>query len=194
MIKLRIRHLKTRETGVAEFPTEPEALLWLMKRPPMVDVIGVAGQTPPSLEVQERLRARIRPLDADEQIAEREWALEAERAELERLKEARRTDDELHARHAEEMRAADPDRLMEIFWRFDTGMTLTDPQDPRPIPDAAREAVLAWIAERCEWVAGRGQTVGECTVKVWPGTLPPKAESRVTEGRFTPVSADEVKT
>jgi hypothetical protein len=55
----------------------------------------------------------------------------------------------------------------------------------------ARDAVLAWIAERNEWVAARGQTVGECTVKVWPGKMPAKEDERVKEGRFVPVTADE---
>jgi hypothetical protein len=76
---------------------------------------------------------------------------------------------------------------MEIQWRFDSGMRLTDPLDTRPITEAARDAVFAFIAERNEWVEKRGQCVGECTVKVWPGKLPAGKEERVAEGRFVPV-------
>jgi hypothetical protein len=192
-IQLRIRNLKTREAGVASFETEPEALRWLKERPPFVEAIGIAGQTPVAMEVQERLRAAMRPLDDDERLAERELALALEKEDLEREKEARQAEVEAQRRHEEAMRTADPDRLMEVHWRFDSGMRLTDAADPRPITDLAREAILAWIAERNEWVAGRGQTVGECTLKVWPGKLPPKQEERIKEGRFVPVSHEEAK-
>jgi hypothetical protein len=192
-IKLRIRNLATRETGVAAFENEAEALLWLKDRPRFVDVIGVAGQTPIPVEVQDRLRAAMRPLDADELLAEREMELALANEDLQLQKEARAKELEAQAKHEEAMRTADPERLMEIHWRFDGEMRLTDAADPRPITDAAREAVLAWIAEREQWVSGRGQCVGECTVKVWPGRIPPKESERVKEGRFFPVTAGEAK-
>ncbi len=192
-IQLRIRNLQTREIGVAAFETEAEATLWLKARPHLVEVLGVAGQTPVPTEVQDRLRKAMRPLDADEQLAERELELASEKEHLERQKENLRKAREEEREHAEAMRTGDPDRLMEIRWRFDSGMALADPHDPRPITDEVREAVLAWIAERNEWVAGRGQTVGECSVKVWPGKLPAEETERVKEGRFFPVSADEAK-
>ena len=192
-IKLRIRNLQSREVGVAAFETDAEALLWLKARPPFVEVMGMAGQTSVPMEVQDRLRAAMRPLDADERIAEREMELAIEQEDLERAKQERVREAEQQAKHQETMRTADPERLMEIHWRFDGEMRLTDANDPRPISDAARDAVKAWIAEREEWVAGRGQTVGECTVKVWPGKMPAKEEERVKEGRFVPVSAEENK-
>ena len=190
-IKLRIRNLQSREVGVAAFETDAEALLWLKARPPFVEVMGMAGQTSVPMEVQERLRGAMRPLDADERIAEREMELAIEQEDLERAKLERTREAEQQAKHQETMRSADPERLMEIHWRFDGEMRLTDATDPRPITEAAREAVKAWIAEREEWVTGRGQTVGECTVKVWPGKMPAKEEERVKEGRFVPVSAEE---
>jgi hypothetical protein len=192
-IKLRIRNLKTRETGVAEFQTEPEALLWLKQRPHMTDVLGVAGQTAIPMDLQERLRAAMRPLADDESLAEREAELAAEKERIDREAAQLKKDAEAVALHKVTMQKGDPDRLMEIHWRFDSEMRLTDPADPRAIPDHAREAVLAWIAERNEWVAGRGQCVGECTVKVWPGKMPASAEGRVKEGRFFPVSAEDAK-
>jgi hypothetical protein len=190
-IQLRIRNLQTREVGVAGFETEAEAFLWLKARPRFVEVMGMAGQANVPAEVQERLRAALRPLDGDERLAEREMELLVEKEDLEREKAARAHEVEAQAKHQETMRTADPERLMEIRWRFDSGMILTDAHDTRPIPDAARDAVLAWIAERNEWVAGRGQTVGECTVKVWPGKMPAKEDERVKEGRFVPVTAEE---
>jgi hypothetical protein len=192
-IKLRIRNLESREIGVAAFETEPEALLWLKQRPDMVEVLGIAGTTAIPMDQQERLRAAMRPLTDAEQLAERAAGLAAEKERIEREAAALKKDAEAVAKHTEAMRTGDPDRLMEVHWRFDGNMRLTDPADPRPITDAAREAVLAWIAERNEWVAGRGQCVGECTVKVWPGKMPANAEERVKEGRFFPVSHGEAK-
>jgi hypothetical protein len=192
-IQLRIRNLQSREVGVAGFQTEAEAHLWLKARPHFVEVIGMAGSVSVAADVQERLRAAMRPLDGDERLAEREMELAIEKEDLEREKVARAQELEAEAKHQETMRTADPERLMEIRWRFDSGMVVVDAHDTRAIPDAARDAVLAWIAERNEWVAGRGQTLGECTVKVWPGKIPPKHDERVQEGRFVPVTADEKK-
>jgi hypothetical protein len=192
-IKLRIRNLKTREVGVVDFATEPDAAVWLKARPAFVEVLGVAGQISVPMDLQDRLKAIVRPLDEDERLAVRELELAIDKEDLERQTEARKREIEAAQKHAESMRTGDPDRLMEIHWRFDKGMNLTDPVDPRAIPDAARDAVLAWIAERNAWVAGRGQCVGECTLKVWPGKMPAGSEERVKEGRFVPVSAEEKK-
>ena len=49
--------------------------------------------------------------------------------------------------------------------------------------------MLAWVAERNEWVEGRGQVVGEAKVTVWPGTLPKPGADRVQGGSFIPVTA-----
>jgi hypothetical protein len=192
-IQLRIRNLQSREVGVVSFETEAEAHLWLKERPPFVDVMGMAGQASIPKEVQDRLKGAMRPLDDDEKLAEREIALAAEQDDLAREKEARKKEAEEQVKHAEGLKALDPERLMEVRWRFDTGMAPTDANDARPITDEAKEAVLAWVAERNEWVAGRGQTVGECTVKVWPGKMPAGKSERVQEGRFFPVSAGEEK-
>ncbi|MGD0524313.1 MAG: hypothetical protein ABSE49_04175 [Polyangiaceae bacterium] len=192
-IKLRIRNLQTRETGVAAFEAEGEALLWLKDRPRFVEVIGMAGQTPTPMDVQDRLRAALRPMDDEERLAEREVELAMEKEDLEREKAAHAAELEAEAKAKAEAQGADPERIMEVRWRFDRDMELSDKHDPRAIPDEARAAIVAWIAERNEWVAGRGQIVGECTVKVWPGKLPNKDADRVKEGRFTPVSHEEKK-
>jgi hypothetical protein len=190
-IELRIRNLKTREIGVVAFQTDAEALLWLKARPAMVEVMGMAGQSAVPQEVQDRLRAAMRPLDADEHIAEKEMKLLADKEDLERAKAAQAKEAAASQKHKEDMATADPERLMEVHWRFDKGMSMADAHDPRTITDAAKEAVLAWIAERNEWVAGRGQCVGECTVKVWPAKIPAGQSERVKEGRFFPVTAEQ---
>jgi hypothetical protein len=190
-VKLRIRNLQSREAGVVVFESEADALSWLAARPRFVDVVGVGGTVALPKDVEARLRAAVRPLDVEERIAERELEIEQEKAELARAKEALEKEAEAREKHAAEMRTADPARIMEVRWRFDAGMTLTDAHDPRVIPDVARAAVLAWIAERNEWIEGRGQTIGECTVHVWPGDLPAGETERVKDGRFFPVSAGE---
>ena len=151
-IQLRIRNLQTREVGVAGFETEAEAFLWLKARPRFVEVMGMAGQANVPAEVQERLRAAMRPLDGDERLAEREMELLIEKEDLEREKAARAHEVEAQAKHQETMRTADPERLMEIRWRFDSGMILTDAHDTRSgsrpeIPLRFRDSL--WVAARC---------------------------------------------
>jgi hypothetical protein len=78
---------------------------------------------------------------------------------------------------------------MELLYRFNRPeLSKTDPVDERPITDEAKDAVMAWVAERMEWVAGRGQTVGEAKVTVYPAALPAGKE-RVVTGSFVPVTA-----
>ena len=54
--------------------------------------------------------------------------------------------------------------------------------------EEAKAAVRAWVEERMEWVASRGQTIGEAKVTVYPGPVPAKKE-RVVQGTFIPVTA-----
>jgi hypothetical protein len=192
-IKLRIRNVKTGFAEIIDFETEPDALKWLNERPPFMDVMGAAGVVPVAMDLQARLKAAMRPLTEDERLADRELQLKLDKLDLDKQTESRKKDLENQAKHVETMRTGDPDRIMEIQWRFNADMKLTDPADPRAITEDARAAVLAFIAERNEWVARRGQCVGECTVKVWPGKLPAGKDERVSEGRFVPVSTEETK-
>ena len=189
-LDLRVRNLKTAEDGRVTFEGEELAHEWLVKRPPFVEVLGVATFEIPR-EVHLRLKAAMRPLDDEEKALVKKLDDEALAARLEREKEARKRDFELQEKHREAMRTADPERLMDIRWTYDGGMHLLDPADPRTITDLAKEAVLAWVAERNEWVKGRGQIVGEATVRVWPGKIPAKEEERVKEGRFFPCTAPD---
>jgi hypothetical protein len=75
---------------------------------------------------------------------------------------------------------------MAVRWDLDAGFSVADPYDPRPISDAAKQAVLEWIAERNSWVESRGQVVGEALVEVYPGPVPDKKSRVLPGGTFTP--------
>ena len=187
-ITLKLQNLRDGETSYQEFDDEAGTLAYLRARPRFVDVLGVVfeGLTP---EQNARLKEAKRPLDADEHAAEEKLAEAASKAaELARTARER----EMAAareKHREAMKNADPNRPMEVRYLYDKGLALTDPADGRAITDEAREAVLAWVAERNEWVESRGQIVGEAKVTVWPGTLPKKGADRVQGGTFIPCTA-----
>jgi hypothetical protein len=82
---------------------------------------------------------------------------------------------------------------MEVRWTYRGERTLSDPADERPITEAAREAVLASVSERDEWVRDRGQVVGDARVTAWPGPLPASARGeRIRGGTFVPVTTPAV--
>ena len=70
----------------------------------------------------------------------------------------------------------------------------TDPFDPRETPDAAKEAVLAWVAERNGWVSERELVVVEANVMVLPGTLPAGTDRVLPGGQFVPAAAPKPPT
>ncbi len=187
-ITLKLQDLTRGETSFKEFDDEEATAAFLRERPRFTDVLGVVfeGLTP---EQNARLKGAMRPLDEEERAAEARLKAAAERA-AEAAREVREKEVEVaRAAHRESMKNADPNRAMEIRYLYNGGMALTDPEDPRPISDEAREAVLAWVAERNEWVEGRGQIVGEAKCTVWPGPLPKKGADRVVGGSFIPVTA-----
>ena len=61
-IELKIRKMKTDETLVACFESEADAITWLEDRDEFVEVLGTADDSI-SVEVSNRLRAAMRPLD-----------------------------------------------------------------------------------------------------------------------------------
>lgn len=188
-IDLRVCDLHTGDRTVVSFPSEEAALAWLKDRPRFQQVLGVAMMDL-APEIDARLRAALRPLDAEEQA--RLTALEAELAAAAQAKaeEAARRDEAAAAAQRAAQAAAPPDRPMEIRYRYDRDLEVVDANDPRPITPEAREAVLAFVAEREEWVRDRGQVVGEAKVTVYPGALPPAAKGeRVKSGSFVPVTA-----
>jgi hypothetical protein len=187
-ITLKLQDLTKGETSFKEFDDEAATIAWLSARPPMLDVLGVVFEGL-SAEQNARLKAAKRPLDAAEQAAEQRLADAAERAaEAARTLREKETEAARNA-HREAMKTADPNRPMEVRYLYNAPLSLTDAMDPRSITDEAREAVLAWVAERNEWVEGRGQIVGEAKVTVWPGPIPKKGADRVQGGSFIPVTA-----
>lgn len=187
-LDLSIRDLKTGKREQKVFESEQEALDFLENRPKFTEVMGVGSHHVPQ-EVNQRLKAAMRPLDEEEKLLERQHgaALEAEarkRAEKEQKRAA-----EAAAKHRAEVATADPNRLLEVRFRFDTGLSVPDPVDERTITPEAKEAVEAWIVERNSWVENRGQVVGEATIKVYPGPLPEGVSERVDMGTFVPVAA-----
>jgi hypothetical protein len=191
-ITLKLQDLVRGDASFKEFDSEEETAAFLRERPRFTDVLGVVfeGLTP---EQNARLKSAMRPLDEEERAAEAKLKAAAEKA-AEAAREARAKETEAaRAAYRETMKNADPNRTMEIRYRYDGSMAITDPDDARPISDEARDAVLAWVAERNEWVEGRGQIVGEAKCTVWPGPLPKKGADRVVGGSFIPVTAPPKK-
>lgn len=191
-VMLRTRNLSTGDNGVFEHPDVATAISWLKERPSMTEVVGVVFEGITKDE-NDRMKAAMRALDEDEKKAVKILDEAAARERMEKI-EAKRRDAEADAvRMKEAARTADPKRSMELRYRYDTTeLSNTDAYDERPITDEARAAVLAFVAERNEWVEGRGQIVGEAKVRVFPGEIP-KGKERVDHGSFVPVSAPEKK-
>lgn len=183
-IELRIRNLKTGEAGVASFNDEAAATVWLRARPRFVVVLGEVEKLDPA--ILGRLRDAMRPFDAEEKAVEAQSQADMMAAARTRAESDRKRfeQDKVDAKDL------DPNRPMEIRWTYDGGMSLTDATDARGISDEARAAVLAWIAERDDWVSGRGQMIGDATISVYPSVIL-KGDERVINGRFVPVTREE---
>jgi hypothetical protein len=190
-IDLRVRDLNTAVASILVFETEEAAIAWLTTRPRFVEVLGVAS-VGIEHDVDMRLRAALRPMDADEKALEQKLGSAALAAVRERQEAEVAKTQAAEAAHRAAMKTADPNRVMEVHWTFNAGMSLSDPSDGRAISDEVRDAVMAWIRERDEWVESRGQVVGDAKVTVWPNTVP-KGEERVKRGTFIPVTAPAKK-
>src|SRR5262245_3995931 len=70
-LALRIRDLSSGDRSVVEFDDERTAVVWLRARPRGVEVLGVANPDLAS-DVNDRLRAAMRALDAEERALERQ--------------------------------------------------------------------------------------------------------------------------
>jgi len=186
-LDLRVRNLETRELLTATFESEVDAARWLIDRPRLVQVLGVATHGLPR-EVYAMLRGIARPLDADEQAIVD--AIEAaERAAAEAAEAAARQQDAAEDEAwREAQQTGDPDRPMTVRWDVAEGFSHDDPSDPREITAAVREAVLAWVRERDGWVADRGMRVGEAVVTVLPGAVAAGEERVLPGGQFFPTA------
>jgi hypothetical protein len=176
-LALRLRDLDKGELLVGEFEDRAAALAWLRARPHDMEVIGVASSSQLAEDEELELRAAMRPLDDSERAKAQaldESRLAALREHIAR-EQARFEQDVAAEREA--MADADPLRPMAIAYDVHDGLSLADPADTREIPDVAKKAVLAWVAERNEWVHGRRQHVARAVVTVWPGPVPGGDES-----------------
>lgn len=185
-IQLRVRDLRSGDERAEPFASVEAARAWLVARPPFVEALGVASAV--DAETSRALKVAMRPLDAAEIQLQQQVEAAGEEARARREREGHAAQLAAAEAHRSALRDADPNRPMQIRWRFDQGMNVAEQHDERAITDAARAAVLAWIAERNEWVEERGQVVGEGLVTVWPNAVPADGE-RVLHGTFTPVSA-----
>lgn len=179
--------MQTGEATTQEFADEEATIAWLKERPPFIDVLGVVfeGLT---REQNDRLKSAMRPYDADEKAAEKAL-VDKRRAEADAARDARaREDAAAQSAHREAQKNLDPNRMMEVRYRYDSGLSLVDRDDPREISEEVRAAVMAWVAERNEWVESRGQIVGEAKVTVYPAALPKPGADRVKHGTFVPVT------
>ncbi len=186
-IALHTRSLQSGETAQQVFASEQDAIEWLTQRPRFTEVLGVAGPIPP--EVNDRLKAAMRPLDHEETQLEQQLEAAIEDAARERAEARRKKEAEEAAARKKEMAEADPNRPMELRWTYDSGLSKVVADDPREITEEARQAVMAWVDERQEWVKSRGQVVGDARLTVYPGPLPDGVSERVTMGTFVPVTA-----
>lgn len=186
-IMLKLEDLKTGETSLQQFPDEAATAAWLRERPQFTDVLGVVFEGL-SREQNDRLKGAMRPLDAEEQAAEKKLAETRQRA-AEAARVAREREDEAAQKaHVASLKNLDPNRPMEVRYRYDTGLATGDANDSREITEEARAAAMAWIEERNEWVASRGQIVGEAKITLYPGALPKSGMDRVQHGSFVPVT------
>lgn len=188
-VSLRLRDLESGNAGVSEHESVEAATDWLRARPSFVEVLGVVFEGI-TREESMRMKDAMRPLEPEERV--RAQALDDAEAKdaADRREAARKEAEEEAIRARAAAKNADPNRPMEIRYRYDSKeLTKADALDDRPISDEARKAVMEWIAEREEWVRGRGQTVGEAKVQVYPNAVPVR-EARVITGSFVPIACE----
>lgn len=188
---LRVRNLATGDMLIASFESEEDVADYLVHRPEMMEVIGLKTDVEDP-EIHSRLKQVVRPFDGEELA--RVAMLDAQDAlarAQQQAAEAKRAKAEADA-HREKMKTADPNRIMKITWSRTGGFVMLDPADEREITEAARDAIIAWVNERNEWVESRGLEVEEAVVEVWPGPLPAGGSRVLQGGRFTPTAKASV--
>ncbi len=117
-LMLKLRDLQSGQGEVKELGSVDEAVKWLGARPAMIEVLGVVFEGL-AREDNERMKKAMRPLD-DAEKARIEELDEAEKDERERREEARRAEGAAHAAAARAAaKTADPNRPMELRYRFD---------------------------------------------------------------------------
>jgi hypothetical protein len=187
-VMLRLRDLNTGDGFTKEFADVDSTLPWLAERPRFTEVLGVVFEGI-TREENDRMRGAMRPLDDDERASMHRLDAAESEAKAKKAEERRKEAEATEKAQREAAKNADPNRPMELEYRFDKPeLSKTDRYDEREITPAAKEAVMAWVNERMEWVADRGQTIGQAKVVVYPGDVP-KGKDRASHGTFIPVTA-----
>src|SRR5512132_1427958 len=139
-LDLRVRDLNSGVSSLVSFDSEEAATAWLVARPKFTEVLGVATLGLDN-DANNRLKASLRPLDPEEKLLERRLEAAIDAVTREREEAKMRREREASEAHRAALRSADPNRIMEVHWTFNSEMTLVDLADERKIPEEAREAV-----------------------------------------------------
>ena len=178
--EVKVRNLKTGETLIASMADAQQCCDWLAERPRFMEIITVLSDISPA--DSHRLKDAMRPYDEEELALKREYDEKAQavlneryQAELAQIESAKSEPEDPNA---------DPDRPLSVKYEVDDGFEVVD--DSRELTDVAREACVAWVAERNSWVKAKGQIVGEAHLEVYPGPVPGGDESDrvLAGGRF----------
>ncbi len=178
-LELKIRRLETDEVLVAEFDGIDDALTWLAQRPPLVEVVRVVSEIDEATET--KLRQAMRPFDDDERDFLNKKDFERE---MDRRQELRRLQAEATGTSTASG-SGDAARPMALMFVRGQGLTKTDADDDRDIPEAARRVIDHWLRERDGWLHERRQHLAKATFSVWPASVPSGSESdRILEADF----------
>ena len=179
-LELKIRRLETDEVLVAEFDTIDDALTWLAQRPPLVEVVRVVTEVDEATET--KLRQAMRPLDDDERTFLDKKDFERE---MDRREQLQRLQAEATGQASATTATADAARPMALMFVRGQGLTKTEADDDRDIPEAARRVIDHWLRERDGWLHERRQHLAKATFSVWPASVPSGNESdRIIESDF----------
>jgi hypothetical protein len=180
--EMKVRRMKTGETMIATLDSFEDALVFLRERPEFLEVVSVLSDT--SAADRGRLRDAMRPYTEEEQALKNEIAAKNDAAIAENMRREMSNAQRLAEKAMRDALEADPNRPMSVRWEIEEGYSHLDPNDPREITDAVKEAIQAWVAERNTWIADRGQYVGEATVNVYPMDPPDGGERVLAGGQF----------
>lgn len=186
-IDMKVRQMKTGQTLVATLDNFEDAVAWLKQRPDFTEVLGVLSESL-SPRQRETMRDSMRPYTEEERTFQAELRAEDDRRIMAQMAKEQAEWEQRAKEEMERQLEADPNRPMSIRWHREEGFSAGDGNDPREITDAAKQAILAWIAERNTWVADRNQEVLEAHVEVFLDEIPTgREDDRVVGGQFFPV-------
>lgn len=189
-IDMKVRQMKSGQTLVATLDSFEDAVAWLGQRPDYTEVLGVLSEslTP---KQREAMRDAMRPYSKEERDFQAQLRADDDRRMAERMQKEQAEWEQRYKQEMETQLQADPNRVKSVRWHRDEGFTSGDPNDPREVTEAARKAILAWVAERDGWVKDRGQVIYEAHVDVYLDEIPTgREDDRIVGGQFFPVSAE----